>query len=132
VDVCFVSRTLATNTYIWESCYVLRLYDPFPSPLSFINMQILISSAGIQDEEISAHSCAQQPIFHPHTHPDNISFNKVLLMNPSFRELAAQRLSGAVRIPSITYDGMGKVGEDPRWGVFSSFTKYLQDTFPTL
>lgn len=104
----------------------------FSFPALFINMQILISSGDLQDEEFSADSCAQQPIFHPHTRPDIISFNNDLFMNPSFRELAAQRLSGAVKIPSVTYDGMGKVGEDPRWGVFYSFTKYLQDTFSVL
>jgi Gly-Xaa carboxypeptidase len=47
-----------------------------------------------------------------------------------FRDLIAERLSGAVKVPTVTYDGMGEVGEDPRWDVFYEFTAYLKNMFP--
>jgi Gly-Xaa carboxypeptidase len=95
-------------------------------------MRILITSPDFQDGGGSEDLCLGQPILHPHTRQDITSFNMDLFKNPRFRELVAQRLSGAVKIPSVTYDGMGKIGADPRWNIFYSFTKYLQEVFPTL
>jgi hypothetical protein len=46
------------------------------------------------------------------------------------KDLAAQRLSRAVQIPTITYDRMEKPGEDPRWEIFYVFNRYLLKTFP--
>lgn len=95
-------------------------------------MRILISSSGPQDEANFRDSSSEQPIFHPQIRPDITSFNEQLFNTPSFRDLAAQRLSGAVKIPCVTYDGMGKIGSDPRWDIFYRMTKYLRQTFPKL
>ncbi len=53
-----------------------------------------------------------------------------LLASHDFRDLIAERLSGAVKFPTVTYDGMGMVGEDPRWNIFYDFAAYLKKTFP--
>ncbi len=50
----------------------------------------------------------------------------------AFRNLIAERLSGAVKVPTVTYDGMEKVGQDPRWDIFYEFAAYLKKTFPTV
>lgn len=96
-------------------------------------MRIIISSSGFQDDEAGVEDlCPEQPIFHPQSHEDITVLSKDLFNSPSYRDLAAQRLSGAVQIPSVTYDEMEKVGTDPRWNIFYSFAKYLRDTFPAL
>ena len=43
-----------------------------------------------------------------------------------------ERLSGAVQIPTETFDDMGPVGEDPRWDLFQRFHDYLEQTYPSV
>ncbi|KAH6668167.1 carboxypeptidase S, partial [Plectosphaerella plurivora] len=52
------------------------------------------------------------------------------LASPDYRNVSIERLAGAIRIPTVAYDDMGPVGEDPRWGVFDDFANYLRETFP--
>lgn len=74
-----------------------------------------------------------QPIFQPIQRPDITRTNVNELFSTSkFRNVIAERLSGAVKIPTVTYDKMGKVGEDPRWEIFYEFSKYLRQTFPSV
>ncbi|KAH8093793.1 hypothetical protein BXZ70DRAFT_1010387 [Cristinia sonorae] len=47
-----------------------------------------------------------------------------------FKEKAVSALGGAIRIPTESYDGMGKVGEDPRYEIFGDLHTFLRDTFP--
>lgn len=51
------------------------------------------------------------------------------LSSKEFSNATIKRLSGAIRIPTITYDDMGGK-EDPRWDVFAQFAEYLHETFP--
>ncbi|OAP58229.1 hypothetical protein AYL99_07319 [Fonsecaea erecta] len=53
-----------------------------------------------------------------------------LFRTRSFQDAVAARLAESVKIPTITYDGMGHVKEDPRWEVFSQFSDYLKKAFP--
>lgn len=55
-----------------------------------------------------------------------------LFSSDEFRHLVARRLSDAVRVPTITYDNMGHVGNDPRWDIFFTFTELLKQTFPRM
>lgn len=48
----------------------------------------------------------------------------------AFQAVAVQRLSGAVQIPTQSYDDMGKIGEDSRWDIMYEFAEYLEKTFP--
>tara|TARA_R110002003_G_scaffold118_1_gene10525 strand:- start:7692 stop:9449 length:1758 start_codon:yes stop_codon:yes gene_type:complete len=52
------------------------------------------------------------------------------LESGAFREIAVERLAGAVKIPTQSYDDMGEIGSDPRWDIFYSFADYLAKTFP--
>jgi hypothetical protein len=45
---------------------------------------------------------------------------------------SVQRLSGAVQIPTESFDDMGPVGEDPRWDIFEQFHDYLQESYPRM
>ncbi|KAH9206171.1 Gly-Xaa carboxypeptidase [Leptodontidium sp. 2 PMI_412] len=71
-----------------------------------------------------------QPIIHPSPRADLVSFNLSLFQGTKYRDVVAQRLSGLVQIPTVTYDEMGLVGDDPRWDVFYELPKYLEKTFP--
>lgn len=74
----------------------------------------------------------EQPLFYPVIRDDIKARIDVLFSSPQFRDVVAERLAGAVRIRSITYDEMGKVGSDSRWDIFYDFSKYLRDTFAVL
>ncbi|KAF2689900.1 carboxypeptidase S [Lentithecium fluviatile CBS 122367] len=54
------------------------------------------------------------------------------LKSGTFKNKSIERLSGAVQIPTQSFDDLGAVGEDPRWDIFYSFASYLSKTFPIL
>lgn len=68
----------------------------------------------------------------------------VEVLEPSKGEKSSQFLSaeyrnhslglwqGAVQIPSMSYDDLMPVGQDPRWDVFGDLHKYLEKSFPEL
>jgi len=49
-----------------------------------------------------------------------------------FRNESIARLSGAVKIPTMSYDHMGPVGDDTRWEIFYDFAAYLKEQFPLI
>lgn len=53
-----------------------------------------------------------------------------LLRSPDFEQDSIERLSGAVRVPTQSFDDMGAIGEDKRWDVMYPFAAYLNKTFP--
>jgi hypothetical protein len=52
------------------------------------------------------------------------------LATEDFRMRAVKWHSGAVQIPTESYDKMKAVGEDPRWEAFGPFHDYLEKSFP--
>ena len=54
------------------------------------------------------------------------------LKNEEYIQGSADRLSGAVRIATESFDDMGPVGEDPRWDIFQEFHDYLEKTYPLM
>lgn len=52
------------------------------------------------------------------------------ISTPSYKEQSINYLSNAVRIPTISYDGMKPPGQDKRWEIFYDFAGYLNKTFP--
>ncbi|ETW79160.1 Metallo peptidase M20 [Heterobasidion irregulare TC 32-1] len=52
------------------------------------------------------------------------------LSTEEYRLWAYESLGGAVRIPTETYDDLGKPGEDPRWETRLLLHDYLQNRFP--
>ncbi|EIN04703.1 carboxypeptidase S [Punctularia strigosozonata HHB-11173 SS5] len=55
-----------------------------------------------------------------------------LYAEDSYEKRAISWLSGAVRVPTETYDDMGPVGEDERWDTRGPFHEYLLEAFPTI
>lgn len=52
------------------------------------------------------------------------------LQSSRFLNSSIQRLSGAVKVPTESFDDMGLVGEEPRWDVFAQFHEHLERSFP--
>lgn len=48
----------------------------------------------------------------------------------TFKNKAIDWLSGAVKVPTESFDDMGPVGQDVRWEVFAPFHDYLHSAFP--
>lgn len=77
--------------------------------------------------------CPAQNKVSPVARPDITEKNvNQLFKSNSFRDLSVQRLSGAIQVPTETFEDLGRLGEDKRWDVFYSFEKYLRKTFPLL
>jgi Gly-Xaa carboxypeptidase len=54
-----------------------------------------------------------------------------IINNPQFRVKAAARLTGAVKIPTVTHDEIGDLDKDPEdWKIFYKMHDYLKETFP--
>lgn len=49
-----------------------------------------------------------------------------------FRNASIARLSGAVQVPTESFDDLGPIGEDKRWEVLYDFADYLKKTFPAV
>ncbi|KAH8730770.1 hypothetical protein GQ44DRAFT_672622 [Phaeosphaeriaceae sp. PMI808] len=74
--------------------------------------------------------CPQVSPLFPSRSSEELNEMENYLGSNAFRNLAVNRLSGAVKIPTQSYDDMGKIGEDPRWEIFYKFAEYLVDAFP--
>ncbi|KAF9073967.1 carboxypeptidase S [Rhodocollybia butyracea] len=53
-----------------------------------------------------------------------------LLETEKFENLAVNKLSGLIQIPSVSYDDMLPPGEDPRWETMGQLHDYLIEAFP--
>ncbi|KAH7082898.1 hypothetical protein BKA63DRAFT_501813 [Paraphoma chrysanthemicola] len=78
----------------------------------------------------SAPKCPQVSPLKPSHQTKELEELEAYLESAAFKELAIERLSGAVKIPTQSYDDMGEIGSDTRWDVFYSFADYLAKTFP--
>jgi len=61
--------------------------------------------------------------------PELTNMDKVF-ESKDFLDLQVARLSGAVQIPSVSFDDLGPVGKDKRWEIFYKFADYLKVTYP--
>jgi Gly-Xaa carboxypeptidase len=52
------------------------------------------------------------------------------ISSEAFRNGTIARLSGAVRVPTQSFDDLGEIGKDERWDVMYNFADYLKATFP--
>jgi Gly-Xaa carboxypeptidase len=77
--------------------------------------------------------CPAQEVIGPKSHPEITERNvKKLFKSDAFKKLSAERLGGAVQIPTEDFDDMGPVEEDKRWDVFYDLENYFKKTFPLL
>jgi Gly-Xaa carboxypeptidase len=74
--------------------------------------------------------CPQVAPLFPSKDSKELDAMQTYLESEDFKSIAIERLSGAVQIPTQSYDDMGEVGKDPRWELFYEFAEYLEKTFP--
>ncbi len=74
--------------------------------------------------------CPQVSPLHPARSTQELDDLESWLTSQAFQDVSVERLSGAVRIRTESFDDMGEVGADPRWDIFYSFADYLGKTFP--
>ncbi|KAI7124543.1 hypothetical protein KC352_g32331, partial [Hortaea werneckii] len=84
----------------------------------------------------NAHSnepkCSQPAALFPSTDNDALNQAYDFLSTDDFKQASIKRHSGAVRIPTESFDDMGPVGEDKRWDTRFELHKYLANTFPRM
>ncbi|KIW02973.1 uncharacterized protein PV09_05634 [Verruconis gallopava] len=76
------------------------------------------------------YQCTQFPALYPAHKTNELAKMDDYLRSEEFRNSSIARLSGAVQIPSISYDDLGAVGEDKRWDVFYDLSAYLMKSYP--
>jgi Gly-Xaa carboxypeptidase len=74
--------------------------------------------------------CKQVPPLRPQNSSQALSAMEKYLSTDSFRQESCERLSGAIQIPTESFDDLGPVGEDKRWEIMYDFAAYLRTTFP--
>ncbi|KAI0388972.1 peptidase family M20/M25/M40 [Xylariaceae sp. FL0594] len=90
--------------------------------------------AAYQDErssgQQSADKCVQVAPLVPGQQSPALADMDEYILSDKFRNETVDRLAGAVRIPTESYDDLGPVGEDPRWDTMYDLAAYLEKTFP--
>lgn len=110
-------------------------FDPLSYYRRFLAKDALCSLHDNDDPLISVvvNQCPAQYAIAPQSNTEITERNiKRLFPSPEFRNLSVKRLSGAVQIPTVSYDDNGPIGEDPRWDVFFDLERYFRETFPLL
>ncbi|KAI1266586.1 peptidase family M20/M25/M40 [Xylariaceae sp. FL1019] len=83
-----------------------------------------------EDSRTSLAKCPQVEPLVPGQQTEALKSMEEFILSDQFRNETVARLAGAVRIPTISYDDLAPVGEDPRWDAFFNFASYLKTTFP--
>jgi Gly-Xaa carboxypeptidase len=104
---------LGATWYLFTSYIIVRAAEPSTS-----------------HHPASSPKCPQvEPLF-PAKTTESLDAMGEFLQSDTFRNKSIARLSGAVQIPTESFDDMGDVGKDPRWDIFGPFAAYLENTFP--
>ncbi|TCD60651.1 hypothetical protein EIP91_009738 [Steccherinum ochraceum] len=82
------------------------------------------------DVSTVADLCPQPPALTPSVHAELWGNFGKDLEKEEFWQRAVDWLSGAVRIPTPSFDGMGPIDEDERWKAFVPFQEYLLKSYP--
>jgi Gly-Xaa carboxypeptidase len=80
----------------------------------------------------TAELCPQVAATVPSKNADVFETMNQLIDTEAFLNKSVEWLSGAVRVPTESYDKMDDVGVDPRWEVFGPFHHYLLNSFPLM
>ena len=114
-------------------CFYISIWTFITEPiLEFIEA----THPGDHDGSVTsvvAAQCPAQFAISPHSNSDITKRNiEKLFPSAEFRNLSVKRLSGAVQIPTVSYDDNGPIDDDPRWDVFFDLERYFRESFPLL
>ncbi|POY76341.1 hypothetical protein BMF94_0537 [Rhodotorula taiwanensis] len=103
----------------------LALLLPLAFWLSFPRGGSLAPSAGCPHDRASkVPACPVQPS------PRSVGEDWDPVKDEDYRKLAIERFSGAIKVPTESYDDFGTPDDDPRIDKFAAFHQYLESTFP--
>ncbi|KAA1468962.1 carboxypeptidase S [Dentipellis sp. KUC8613] len=74
--------------------------------------------------------CPQADPISPNKHAKLAGSLDIWFQEDAYKLWAYENLGGAVRIPTETYDDIGKPGEDPRWNTRLVLHDYFEQRFP--
>ena len=81
-------------------------------------------------ESSATKSCQQVPAILPDSQSVELINMDVYLETDAFRNVSISRLSGAVKVPTESFDDLGEIGIDKRWDIMYDFAAYLKEKFP--
>lgn len=96
----------------------------FEAPIQKLYMDYLYQGSS------STPNCPQVDTLLPQKNADFLAKVGKIYDTKEFLNSAIEWLSGAVRVPTETFDSMGPVGEDERWENRANFHEYLLGAFP--
>lgn len=72
------------------------------------------------------HVCQQAPVLDPKY--DNLTD----VYQPETKNRIINWHSGAIQVPTQSFDDLGAIGEDSRWDIFAKFHEYLEHEYPSV
>jgi Gly-Xaa carboxypeptidase len=93
---------------------------------------LLLSRPILGPESLDSDMCHQVEQLMPQHETEELRQMDDFLRSDTFRNESIKRLSDAVKIPTMSFDDLGPIGDDPRWDIFYDFAKYLKKTFPLI
>lgn len=75
-----------------------------------------------------ASECRLPPVLDPSK--DGLPSSSKLWGGKAALKKQVERHQAIVRVPSVCYDDLGKIGEDKRWKPFDDLHKVLEETYP--
>ncbi|KAK5938649.1 hypothetical protein PMZ80_008840 [Knufia obscura] len=75
-------------------------------------------------------SCEQVSPLQPKNQSRGLNDMDEYITSDAYQDASIKRLSGAVQIPTESFDDLGAIGEDKRWEIMYDFAAYLKKTFP--
>ncbi|KAH8093792.1 hypothetical protein BXZ70DRAFT_909148 [Cristinia sonorae] len=102
-------------------------------PLLAAVVAAVVASPAQQPLSLAQHACPQHHPLTPTGRNAPLSAHiQDIYDSPDFQAKTIQALSGAVKVPSESYDAMGPVGEDPRYAVFADLHAFFRKSFPLI
>lgn len=121
-------RPLFTLLALGAAALGAAYYNEFP-PFSNISTNSIVAEPTL--EELGQGMCAFTDIVRPLDFLADNSTVELIMKDPDFRLAQVARLSGAVKIPTITHDEIDENAPDPDdWVIFFKMHEYLRETFP--
>jgi len=116
----YATKEIRSPRPIWRNVFCVFLFLAG----AYLHLKPSMEEWSSVDRQITGNLCAQPS---PAAKRSNYSS---AYDSHEFKRKSAERLSGAVKIPTMSFDDMVLFYQDERWAPFSTLHQYLEDTFP--
>ena len=110
-----LSQLLLLANLAGGSAFVLPFFDQTPMTVGHSSLKF---------------TCDLPPALDPAG--DGLLSAKTLFSTDEALERQVERHQAIVRVPSVSYDNLGEIGEDPRWNIFYELLPTLEASYPTM